>query len=498
MNKRISRVTLFSITSLVLCLCSTFAAMATTKQASQVIDKVIATYGGENLQNIQSIEWQDQFSSFRYGQSYRPEEIDIENNYTDVFVDFANKRKSFRWVIGDKQSYRIRHWLFDGNTGYDITHARHSIAQNDSMSFDSADRRHSYLLDTYIIQALWINRATATWIGETEYLGYTHDRLLFTIAGNTEVELYIHQQSGYLSYMEKDQKNAKQTLRYHYKSHKKQQGIVYAQQAHLTRGGQPNRVVSSRKVVFNQQATEVFKLPSDYNEFPATMDMSKMSVQEIAKGVYLAGQDWGYSVFVDVGKGFIATGGYSGLSERLKAVKSFANVDKPLLKLVVSHHHIDHLGGVSEALKLGAKLIVVEQHINSVSDEVGQELTREHIDIVERISSFADGQVVVFDLPNSHSSHNLMTYIPAAELLFTVDFYYSRQLSGSPSGGVHLENLTNKLNTLNFSVEKFAAAHSARVLTGDDFATSITTIIEPVCPNDWIICHAVQTQLEEN
>ena len=459
-----------------------------------IINQVMTTYGGEKLRKIKTIQLTDQFKTFRDGQSYSPQEIDIEHNYADVFIDVEKMRKNFRWIIGNKDDYSIRHWLFDGKDGYAISHASQTQSINDMVSYDFADRYHSHLLDTVIIHALISNRANATWLGGVNFLGQLHDRLGFKFSDDIEVELYINQTSGYLTYMEKTSENAKRTLRYHYKGHKKQQGIVFAKDVHVTRGGNPNIVVTNRQVKFNKPIGSGFDLPKNYGALPASMDMSVMTVQEVMTGVYLVGQNWGYSVFVDVGDHFIAAGGYSELTERFNAVKSFAKVDKPLQKMVVSHHHNDHIRGLAEAIKLGATLIAVEQHVDSVKRVVETPLNDAHFSLVEDKASFANGQVVVFDLPSGHTSHNLMTYIPAAKLLFSADTYFSRQQSGAPFGGSYLQVIADRLTSLKLPVEKFAAAHSARILTAEDFSTSVTKTLESVCPTNWQICQEMEAQ----
>ena len=488
--KVINRLTLSIFTCFQLALMTSPACFAGEK-TKQVIADVVTSYGGERLSNISTISLQDQFNTFRDGQSYSPTDVDIENNRVELFIDIAKQRKDFRWVIGDKDSYSIRHWLFDGNDGYAISHSSKTHAKNDMVDFSFADRRHSHLLDTVIVQMLSSAPNDAIWLGEVDLFGDAHDKLRFTLKNDQELHLYFDQQSGLLTYMENVNQDASRTLRYRFKSHKKQQGIFFAQTVHVTRGGKPNTVITDREIAFNKKVFNQFDLPKGYGESAASMDMSEMSVQKVTDGVYLAGQRWGYSVFVDTGDGFIAAGGYSNLSKRFDAVKSFAKIDKPLQKMVVSHHHNDHIRGVPEAIKLGASFIITQPHVDTVNAVVDNSLNDEHFNIVENVASFADGKVIVIDMPSGHSSHNLMTYIPAAKLLFTADTYFSRQLTGTPFGGAHLHKIKARMKALNLPVEKFAAAHSSRVLTVMDFEESLTKKFKSVCPTHWAICQVM-------
>ena len=87
-----------------------------------------------------------------------------------------------------------------------------------------------------------------------------------------------------------------------------------------------------------------------------------MMAEQLSDNIYLAGQDWGFSVFLDAGNYFIGTGGYEDLGLRLAAVQKLVGNDKPLKYQVVSHHHIDHLEGMKEANELGGQFISVKEH----------------------------------------------------------------------------------------------------------------------------------------
>lgn len=469
------------LTLLIMFSSQSFAGLTT----KHVIEQVVKTYG---VAKLKSLHITDQYNTFREGQSYSPDEIDIEDNRVELSIDLMKKRKNFKWIIGDKGNYSVRHWLFNGEHGYAISHASKTMAKSDMVSFDFADRKHSYLFDTVIVSMIRENQHEISEYSEVSLRGELHFKLVMTGLRNDELAIYINKASGYVTYMEVLTNNAKRMLRYHYNNHILMQGFVFAQRAHATQGGKPYSLVTNRQVSFNHVADNDFTLPEQFGESAASADMSAMTVKKISEGVYHVGQDWGYSVFVDIGDGFISAGGYEAITERFEAVKAFAHVNKPLKYQVVSHHHSDHIRGMNEAAKLGAKFVTVKQHVNSVKAVVDSQLTDDDFHIVEQQAILANGKVMVIDMPSSHSSHNLMTYIPAAKLLFTADTYFSRQLDGVPFGGAHLKKIDDRLKALNLPVEKFSAAHSARLLTADDFSTSITKTLEPICPDSWNIC----------
>jgi len=170
-------------------------------------------------------------------------------------------------------------------------------------------------------------------------------------------------------------------------------------------------------------------------------------------------------------------------------MKAFAGVDKPLKYQVVSHHHIDHLGGMKEAAELGANFVTVKEHVGSVRESAGVEIADDRFILVDGSGSVAGGKVKVMDFPSGHSNHMLVSYIPGAKIAFTADTFFSRQEAGAPSGYKGLKSLKRAFLDYRFDVEHLAAAHSGRVLTAADLDAAINNIAEDaVCPADWGFC----------
>ena len=239
----------------------------------------------------------------------------------------------------------------------------------------------------------------------------------------------------------------------------------------------------------NPDVTKAFALPIGYGEESPTLDFAEMAVKKLADGVYLAGKNWGFSIFVDAGDYFIAAGGYAGLTDRFDAVKAFAGTDKPLKYQLVSHHHIDHLGGMKEAAELGATFVTVADHVASIRESAGISIADDRFILVDGTASVADGKAMVVDFPSGHTSHMLVSYFPGSKIAFSADTFFSRQKAGSPSGYDGLDALKKLFADLNLDAQYFAAAHSGRVLTAADMDAALGNVPEDaVCPADWTFC----------
>ncbi len=454
-----------------------------------LIDKIVAAYGGDALLEVKTLRINDRSKGFRYGQSFSPNEIDLAHYNALVTVDFENRRKALQWVRGSQPNISLQHQIFDGTQGYSIDHTARTLTENSGITYSSADRRVSWLLDTVLARMIADERADAVYQGEENYDGAAHRKISFQADGFPRMTLYIESESGRISKMQRSHWVEGQYFNYQFSGYKRQDGITYAASTYVTRGGQPFEVVTARAVKFNPEVTAVFDLPVGYGEEKPTIDFSKMTVNKLADGVYLAGQNWGFSIFVDAGDYFIASGGYRGLKDRLEAVNAFAGVDKRLKFQVVSHHHNDHLGGMKEAAELGAVFVTVKEHVNAIRESAGVTLADDKFVIVDGSGSVAGGKLMVVDFPTGHTSHLLVSYIPSAKIAFTADTFFSRQEAGVPSGSERLSAFKKMFADHKLDVDYFAAAHSGRVLTPAELDAAINNIPEDeVCPADWKFC----------
>ena len=454
-----------------------------------LIDQMIAAYGGDALLGLKTLRINDRYKGFRFGQSATPDEIDLSHYNAQVTVDFENRRKALQWVRGSHPNISLQHQIFDGDGGYYIDHAAKTLSQNDSITYARADRRVSFLLDTVLAKMIADERAEAVYQGDETYRGDLHDKISFQADGFPEMTLYIDSETGRISKMQRAHWVAGQYFNYQFSGYRQQDGITYAGTTYVTRGGQPFEVLTARSVKMNPDVTAAFTLPIGYGEEDPTIDFSKMTVKKLADGIYLAGKNWGFSIFVDAGDYFIAAGGYEGLAERFGAVKAFAGTDKPLKYQLVSHHHIDHLGGMKEAAELGASFVTVADHVASIRESAGIGIADDRFIIVDGTARVADGKAIVMDFPTGHTSHMLVSYFPDAKITFSADTFFSRQEAGSPSGYEALNRFKKMFADHKLDVRHFAAAHSGRVLTPADLDAAIKNIPkDAVCPADWAFC----------
>jgi glyoxylase-like metal-dependent hydrolase (beta-lactamase superfamily II) len=148
--------------------------------------------------------------------------------------------------------------------------------------------------------------------------------------------------------------------------------------------------------------------------------------------------------------------------------------DKPVKFLVLTHHHMDHAGGLRAYLAQGATLVVgkgAAEHFRRVlaapftrnPDLAARDLSRAEIVEVADRRVFGDGrrEVHAYLLENPHAAATLIGYVPAARLGFVTDIW-------SPGAARLPDTITPPLAALVAGVKKagispvtFAGGHGS-------------------------------------
>jgi glyoxylase-like metal-dependent hydrolase (beta-lactamase superfamily II) len=138
-----------------------------------------------------------------------------------------------------------------------------------------------------------------------------------------------------------------------------------------------------------------------------------MMANRISDSAYHIGQNGGFSIFVDVGDYIVAAGGYPGLNARFDRFKEETGIHKPLKYQVITHHHADHLGGVNEALELGATLVTVAENVETIRDATDREIADNQFLNVDHRLTLGSGRqsVEIYEVSTIHAASFLVTYV---------------------------------------------------------------------------------------
>lgn len=453
----------------------------------RLIEKIVAAYGGDALTEARSLAVVNDIRNISNGQSADPAETNIAISKTKLVIDFENQRKSFENWNKNRGGVFLNQAIFDGEAGYAINHGTKTSSVNANLTYEAVGGGTMRTLDTTLVTVLLENRDSAVRGEDVRYRNRPHETMTFPMAGSPDLTIFVDKESGLISKMTRENP-AVGTLQYVFTDHKMNDGVAYAAQSSFMVAGQPTTLIVDRKVSVNDDDSSDFRVPSDYQEQGANIDTSEMMVRQLADGIFYAGQNGGFSIFVDAGDHFVAAGGYAGLTARFDAVKAEAGIDKPLRQQIVTHQHSDHIGGMAEAATLGAEFVTVAEHVGSVQGQFPEALPEDRFELVEGKASYAGGRVEVYDISTAHADHYLLVYVPEIDLVFSADHFSTNLEQGLPTANNNMATFRTAVEALDLDIDSFLGAHGTRPLTMQDLRTATNGYVEVECPGNRPIC----------
>jgi glyoxylase-like metal-dependent hydrolase (beta-lactamase superfamily II) len=307
---------------------------------------------------------------------------------------------------------------------------------------------------------------------------------------SADLTLYIDAQTSLISKMTRNNPQFGD-LDYVFSGHEKRDGIYYATEMNFFIAGVPNLLSTYRNASFNFDVPEdTFSLPPGLSAEAERIDTSEMLVNKVSDRVFHIGQSGGFSIFIDTSAGIVAAGGYAALSARFDRFKEESNIHKPLAYQVVTHHHSDHIGGMGEAISLGAQLVTVDDNVQTIKDAVTPApVDRDFLKTASRVT-FGEGRnrVEVYEVSTIHAARFLVTYVPSEKMVFIADHMGSPFAQGTPVANAGTVDMLSALEGLDIDIRKIATAHNARIFSMQDMRDSVANYTPGECAGKRPVC----------
>lgn len=470
------------------------------EKEQDIIQHAVNAYGGDKLLNMRNLTYQDTLLHFFEHQSGHSMQGAFSQHLNQmnlsIALDFEQQRgelkRTTELLVGyhDKRNITATHRIFNGNEGINVDHFLQSYQASKRISFDNVDLGYSATLDPLIIKKLYLDKKQAKWADMAVIEGEYHDVLTVFKGSQNEYSVYINKTTGFLSRML--QKRVGETRTYNFLNHIKENNIVWARQVFVTNEKSPVYYSENRQLTFNENLTQLFTIPKNYrlSTSDSYFDVSKLTIRELAKGVYFVGQDWGYTFFIELDQYFISAGAW-GMGERsddwkqaLALLHKTKGNQKPVKYHLVSHHHTDHMSELHDVLDHGATLLAHSTDFNNIKQFLdGRELKPGKLKMLEDKTELENGKIHVLDIPSSQASHNLAFYLPDFNILFSEDFFGSsfKTAHHSPRSWPHmdtyqrLETLQKALKRRGLHVKQYVSSHHGRVLSEEDITEARKT-----------------------
>lgn len=452
-----------------------------------ILAKMAEAYGGETFTSATSITIRDDFKRLYWDQGAYPDFTEINKNNIEFTIDYKGKRKSLTAWEKSGRGTRLTKTVFDGEKGriYDLYNK--TFDDFGWLTYANAGAYYLRFHDTLLARLALSAADSVQFVGQSVHQGAAHDKLTVKTGNGPELTLHINQSTGLISKMTRMSSQAGE-ISYLFTSHKETDGVTYAADMQYSIAGQPEMISVARSIAVNPSLEHMFSEPQGFKPRGETIDTSDMTVRELTEGVYLAGQGYTFSLFVDTGEYFIGAGGNPGLAARFDAVQKHVGGEKPLRYQVVTHHHSDHIDGMKEVAELGTIFICTQDHMAPVQETFAAALPADRFLLVNGKTTVADGAVELYELASSHSAQNLLFYVPAAKVMFTADHFSSDLKTALPNADKGTVMLRKAIQKWQLDVERFTGAHGARVLTIADLHKVADSYSGGICPKDVSVC----------
>ncbi|MEP5764156.1 MAG: MBL fold metallo-hydrolase [Halieaceae bacterium] len=461
------------------------------EQLDTLIDQLAAAYGGDAFAGISGYQITERYMAPASGQSWSPALVDIGRVNQQLVHDLDSGKLYFEnWFVG-RAGVAPAITVVNGDDAWAVNLRNQSYgaaASADPYVIAGGTMRTT---DTLLARELLKSREQAEYLGGSLFMNRQHAMVKMPFPQSPDLTLYIDTETHLISRMTRDNPQLG-LLDYVFNDHRVENGIARAGRVDFSVAGDPNLIGADREISFRAAATNnrIFELPTGLEREGERIVDTEMQVNRLAANVYHVGQNGGYSIFVDTGSEVIACGGYAGLSQRFDRFQSESGSHRPLRYQVVSHHHQDHLGGVDEALSLGATLVTVEGNIEPILDvsklkpESGRFLT-----VNQRMTlGSGKGRVELYDVSTVHANSNLLFYVPATRTLFMADHFGTPYAEGVPVASRNTVSMEEALQPLDINFNKVVTAHGARVFSSRDFTSSVKAFRDYDCPEDRPLC----------
>ena len=463
---------------------------AAKTDVNALIDSVAEAYGGSALMGITNYRITERYIAPQKGQSWTPELINIGYVNQEFVHDMAADKIYFENWFGGRSGRFPTLIIANGEGAHAVnlqTGKYGDAASADPYVIAGGTMRTT---DTLLVLELIKQRSKAEHLGSTSYMNRPHEMVKIPFPQSPDLTLYIDSETHLVNRMTRDNPQLG-LLDYVYEDHEFRNGISRATNASFFVAGEPNLIGAERNISFNTAiAEDRFEMPEGLEPEGARINATEMVVNRLSKNVYHIGQNSGFSIFVDTPDGVIGCGGYAGLTQRFERFQQESGSQQRLRYQVVSHHHTDHLGGMGEALDLGATLVTVKDNIEPIREASGRDPeSGRFLTMGERMTLGAgNDRVELYNVSTIHAKNYVLVYVPVTRTLFMADHFNAPYEKGVPVASLSTVSMNDALEPLDINYKKIVTAHGARVFSAGDFSGSVKAYRDFDCPQDRPLC----------
>ena len=444
-----------------------------TDKAKALIDAAIEAHGGDALlDELETMIVRQRSINHAVGQSLGTEPPwDTSEGTGYDAIDLANSRYVNRNIGSGGGFQNDGGTIINGEESYQLNYRSGTVAKIAEPDFATASGPFVRVTPALLLRSLNERRANAHHLGETEVDGRMFNVIGFSMTVGPAISLYFDKDTNRLHYSERVFPGFG-LVEYIFDDYEKVDGIAVNKTFTLRLNGDINLEREILSVQVNEPLDTMLEVDEALVSIPA-VSPDPLSRQELDEGVWLIGGNGTYAMFVDMGDYIFAAGGTAGIPERIASLREVVG-DKEIRYGMMSHHHFDHVLGVTAYEAEGATLVAAKAHervMRNAADD-GESLKFKAVDGKMKLKG--QRRVEIVDIgPTAHSEHLLVAYLPEERILFEADHFSLPQSGPVPPAVDSTRSFARALQRLELDVVKIVSAHSSRVATMDDLDAAL-------------------------
>lgn len=445
-----------------------------TDKAKVLIDAAIEAHGGEALtEDLQTLIVETKTKNYSVDQSRgteAPWDTSINESIDAIALDssiFVNRAE------GTGGGFEFRNGtIINGEESYQLNFRAGTVATIAEPDYDTASGPFVRVTPALLLRTLKDREANAHFLGETSIDGVDYNIVGFSMTVGPAISLYFEKGTNLLRRSERVFPGFG-LVEYRFDDYIEKNGVIYNESFTLYLNGDVNMEREIKSVKVNEPLQALLEIPTTLVSIPEQQP-DPLTRQELSDGVWLIGGSGTYAMFVDMGEYIFAAGGTAGIPERIELLREVVG-EKPVHYGLLTHHHFDHVLGVTAYEEEGATVIASTAHerIARRAAADGERLNLELVD--ERMALEANGRrVEIIDLgPTAHTEHLLVAWLPNEGILFEGDHFAMPRVGPVPPAVSSTKTFAAALAQEGLEVKQFVSAHSPRPGTMEDLEEAL-------------------------
>ena len=445
-----------------------------TDKAKALIDAAIEAHGGEALtEELQTLIVETNTVNYSVDQSRGTEAPwDTSKNESIDAIDlersiFVNRAK------GDGGGFEFHNsTIINGDESYQLNLRAGTVAKIAEPDYDTSSGPFIRVTPALLLRTMKDREANAHFLGETRIDGVDYNIVGFSMTVGPAISMYFEKGTNLLRRSERVFPGFG-LVEYRFDDYVEKQGAIYNESFTLYLNGDVNLERDIKSVKVNAPLDDLLEVPTTLVSIPEQQP-DPLSRQELADGIWLIGGNGTYAMFVDMGDYIFAAGGTAGIPDRIDSLREVVG-DKTIRYGMLTHHHFDHVLGVTAYEEEGATVIAARAHerIARGAADDGERLNLKLVD--DSMALESNGRrIEIIDIgPTAHTEHLLVAWLPEEGLLFEADHFAMPQAGPVPPAVTSTKTFAKALAENGLNVKRIVSAHSPKPGTPADLEAAL-------------------------